>query len=194
MDDQWEISMANLLLHMRLILKLYRFKGKVLWQRIDTDIADTPFPCRSLSLQDDAPETDRADGIPLWLHAAWQEPVCVRAPLVWGFCGTLPLNKIGCFARVAASCSMIVAVHSLIVLWVRCLIFKTSLFQVHSIVMHCSWCMLWRSCWYGTLPAKTEVYDLNETTGYLNNYGLKTAGSLAVSKGFEKKQSMFWCI
>ena len=94
-------------------------------------------------LQDDAPETGLADGIPLWLHAAWQEPVCVRAPLVWGF---LP-------------------------------------FQLHSIVMHCS-C----AC-YGaqidkkhSASRKKKVYDLNETTGYLNNYGLKTAGSLAVEQ------------
>lgn len=49
-------------------------------------------PC--FMLQDDAPETDRADGIPLWLHAAWQESVCVRTPLVWGsFVAQSPWTK-----------------------------------------------------------------------------------------------------
>ncbi len=45
-------------------------------------------------------------------------------------------------------------------------------------------CMLWRSNWQKALcqPKKKKVYDLNETTGYLNNYGLKTAGSLAVEQ------------
>lgn len=73
----------------------------------------------------------------------WQDPLSLRI-----FCGAVPLNKIGCFARVAASCSMIVAVQSLIVLWVRCLIFKPpvptaqhcdALFMVHVMALMLIW-------------------------------------------------------